>query len=122
MACTFAGDGYLKPFVTAEPEVTVTERSDADECLILASDGLWDVVTNEMACDVARACFRSNGRPEPATAQAQASGEAKASEGVSKAESDRACSDAAMLLAKLALARGSSDNVSVVVVDLRRGS
>ncbi|VAH81728.1 unnamed protein product [Triticum turgidum subsp. durum] len=116
------GDGYLKPFVTAEPEVTVTERSDADECLILASDGLWDVVTNEMACDVARACFRSNGPPEPATAQAQPSGEAKASEGVSKAESDRACSDAAMLLAKLALARGSSDNVSVVVVDLRRGS
>ncbi|KAE8797291.1 putative protein phosphatase 2C 9 [Hordeum vulgare] len=114
------GDGYLKPFVTAEPEVTVTERSDADDCLILASDGLWDVVTNEMACDVARACFRSNGPPGPP--QAQPGGEAKTSEGVSKAESDQACSDAAMLLAKLALARGSSDNVSVVVVDLRRGS
>lgn len=122
MTCTRAGDGYLKPFVTAEPEVTVTERSDADECLILASDGLWDVVTNEMACDVARACFRSNGPPEPAASQAQPSGEAKTSEGVSRAESDRACSDAAVLLAKLALARGSSDNVSVVVVDLRRGT
>ena len=60
-----AGDGYLKPFVTAEPEVTVTERTDDDECLILASDGLWDVVTNEMACDVVRACFRSNGPPSP---------------------------------------------------------
>ena len=82
-----AGDGYLKPFVTAEPEVTVAERTDEDECLILASDGLWDVVTNEMACEVVRAC-----------------------------------SDAALLLAKLALARRSSDNVSVVVVDLRRGS
>jgi len=41
--------------------------------------------------------------------------------GVSKADSDKACSDAAMLLAKLALARRSADNVSVVVVDLRRG-
>ncbi|KAM0922792.1 hypothetical protein ACQ4PT_005958 [Festuca glaucescens] len=102
------GDGYLKPFVTAEPEVTVTERSDADECLILASDGLWDVVTNEMACDVVRACFRSNGPPGAASSSA-------------KAESDKACSDAAMLLAKLALARRSSDNVSAVVVDLRRG-
>ena len=110
------GDGYLKPYVTAEPEVTVTERSDDDECLILASDGLWDVVTNEMACDVVRACFRSNGPPEPAHAE----GSSASVKGVSRAESDKACSDAAMLLAKLALARRSSDNVSVVVVDLRR--
>uniref|UniRef100_A0ACD5WJZ3 Uncharacterized protein n=1 Tax=Avena sativa TaxID=4498 RepID=A0ACD5WJZ3_AVESA len=114
------GDGYLKPFVTAEPEVTITERSDEDECLILASDGLWDVVTNEMACDVVRACFRSNGPPEPEHAEV---GTSSSANGViiSKAESDKACSDAAMLLAKLALARRSSDNVSVVVVDLRRG-
>jgi len=56
------GDGYLKPFVSSEPEVTVTERTGEDECLILASDGLWDVVTNEMACEVVRACFRSNAR------------------------------------------------------------
>ncbi|KQK10544.1 probable protein phosphatase 2C 9 [Brachypodium distachyon] len=118
------GDGYLKPFVTAEPEVTVTERADDDECLILASDGLWDVVTNEMACGVVRACFRSNGPPEPfAEAEAGNDGASSSSgKGVSKAESDKACSDAAMLLAKLALARRSSDNVSVVVVDLRRGS
>ncbi|MFS7970927.1 putative protein-serine/threonine phosphatase [Helianthus anomalus] len=34
--------------------------------------------------------------------------------------SDKACSDASMLLMKLALARRSSDNVSVLVVDLRR--
>ncbi|KAM0822175.1 hypothetical protein ACQ4PT_071668 [Festuca glaucescens] len=116
------GDGYLKPFVTSEPEVTVTERSDEDECLILASDGLWDVVTNEMACDVVRACFRSNGPPEPA-APGEGASSSSAVKGVvrSKAESDKACSDAAVLLAKLALARRSSDNVSVVVVDLRRG-
>lgn len=35
--------------------------------------------------------------------------------------SDKACSDASILLTKLALARHSTDNVSVVVVDLRRG-
>ena len=89
-----AGDGYLKPFVTAEPEVTVTERTDEDECLILASDGLWDVVSNEAACEVARACLR-RGR-------------------------EKWCAEAAALLTKLALARRSADNVSVVVVDLRR--
>nr|CAB3461275.1 unnamed protein product [Digitaria exilis] len=128
------GDGYLKPFVTAEPEVTVTERTDEDECLILASDGLWDVFSNEMACDVVRACFRSNGPPSPgsrangvmppsdAVAGREGSdGAAAAVKGVDKAESDRACADAALLLTKLALARRSSDNVSVVVVDLRRG-
>jgi protein phosphatase 2C len=111
--------------VTAEPEVTVTDRSDDDECLILASDGLWDVVTNEMACDVVRACFRSNGPPEP-NVPLGSGGEGTSSsssvKGVSRAESDKACSDAAMLLAKLALARRSSDNVSVVIVDLRRGA
>ncbi|PAN19164.1 hypothetical protein PAHAL_3G253600 [Panicum hallii] len=128
------GDGYLKPFVTAEPEVTVTESTDEDECLILASDGLWDVVTNEMACEVVRACFRSNGPPSPgarpsgvlppAAAAAAREGDdgPAAVKGVDRADSDRACSDAALLLAKLALARRSSDNVSVVVVDLRRGS
>ncbi|CAO2182367.1 unnamed protein product [Urochloa humidicola] len=124
------GDGYLKPFVSSEPEVTVTERTDEDECLILASDGLWDVVTNGMACEVVRACFRSNGPPAPAArpdgvAPAAAGADAEDGsgvvKGVSKADSDKACSDAAMLLAKLALARRSADNVSVLVVDLRRG-
>ncbi|XP_062207425.1 probable protein phosphatase 2C 9 [Phragmites australis] len=122
------GDGYLKPYVSSEPEVTVTERTNDDECLILASDGLWDVVTNEMACDVVRACFRSNGPPVPAagpkgvlpSSDAEADNGSAAVKGVSMAESDKVCSDAAMLLAKLALARRSADNVSVVVVDLRR--
>ncbi|KAK8515045.1 hypothetical protein V6N13_121995 [Hibiscus sabdariffa] len=53
------GDNYLKPFVIPEPEVTITERTSEDECLILGSDGLWDVVTNETACGVARMCLRA---------------------------------------------------------------
>ncbi|CAN6173991.1 unnamed protein product [Urochloa humidicola] len=88
------GDGYLKPYVSSVPEVTVTELGEDDECLILASDGLWDVVSNEAACEVARACLR-RGR-------------------------EKWCAEAAALLTKLALARRSADNVSVVVVDLRR--
>ena len=109
----------------------MTERTDDEECLILASDGLWDVVTNEMACEVVRACFRSNGPPAPAArargvaalpaADADAENGPAVVKGVSKEDSDKACYDAAMLLAKLALARRSADNVSVVVVDLRRG-
>ena len=99
------GDSYLKPYVIPEPEVTITDRSDGDECLILASDGLWDVVSNETACGVARMCLR-----------AQSSTTAAAAEDIP----DKACSDASILLTKLALARHSADNVSVLVVDLRR--
>ncbi|XP_059628097.1 protein phosphatase 2C 37-like [Cornus florida] len=109
------GDSYLKPYVIPEPEVTVTERTAEDECLILASDGLWDVVSNDTACNVARMCLRSQKPPSPPQSPGCDLGAAAGGE-----SSDKACSDASILLAKLALARNSADNVSVVVVDLRR--
>ncbi|KAJ6942338.1 LOW QUALITY PROTEIN: hypothetical protein NC652_008224 [Populus alba x Populus x berolinensis] len=48
------GDRYLKPCIIPDPEVMFLPRAKDDECLILASDGLWDVITNEEACEVAR--------------------------------------------------------------------
>ncbi|KAJ9539904.1 hypothetical protein OSB04_026410 [Centaurea solstitialis] len=108
------GDNYLKPYVIPEPEVTVTERTSEDECLILASDGLWDVVSNDVACSVARMCLRSQDVPSPPRSPES---ELNVARGES---SDKACSDASILLTKLALARRSTDNVSVVVVDLRK--
>ncbi|KAM4083400.1 hypothetical protein ACB094_08G053500 [Castanea mollissima] len=106
------GDNYLKPYVSCEPEVTITDRTAEDDCLILASDGLWDVVSNETACGVARMCLRGKAHAPPCSPPGA---EVAVSE-----TSDKACSDASMLLTKLALARQSPDNVSVVVVDLRR--
>ncbi|CAJ2640871.1 protein phosphatase 2C 37-like [Trifolium pratense] len=106
------GDNYLKPYVISEPEVTVTERKDEDECLILASDGLWDVVSNDTACGVVRMCLKAQKLPSPPGSPGN--------NDVTTDGSDRACSDASILLTKLALARHSSDNVSVVVIDLRR--
>ncbi|XP_010541032.1 PREDICTED: protein kinase and PP2C-like domain-containing protein [Tarenaya hassleriana] len=41
------GDDDLKPAVTAEPEITETVLSADDEFLVMASDGLWDVVKEE---------------------------------------------------------------------------
>lgn len=111
------GDNYLKPYVISEPEVTVTDRSSDDECLILATDGLWDVVSNETACGVARMCLRAQKPPSPPRFPGNDVAVAAGGE-----SSDKACSDASILLTKLALARHSSDNVSVVVVDLRRNS
>ncbi|KAK4286545.1 hypothetical protein QN277_003087 [Acacia crassicarpa] len=110
------GDNYLKPYVTCVPEVTITDRTSEDDCLILASDGLWDVVSNETACGVARMCLRGRNHA-PARPEVALEGEM---EGVVMKMSDKACSDASMLLMKLALAKHSTDNVSVLVVDLRR--
>ncbi|XP_010256813.1 PREDICTED: protein phosphatase 2C 37-like [Nelumbo nucifera] len=108
------GDNYLKPYVISEPEVTVTDRTDEDECLILASDGLWDVVSSDTACSIARMCLGGQA-PSPPVSPGN-----EVNEGVAGESSDKACSDASMLLTKLALARNSTDNVSVVVIDLRR--
>ncbi|CAB1120089.1 unnamed protein product [Ectocarpus sp. CCAP 1310/34] len=56
------GDAYLKravfsfspykegvPYITAEPEVTVVELTSKDRFLVLASDGVWEQVSNEEA-------------------------------------------------------------------------
>jgi len=102
------GDRYLKPYVIPEPDVTFRRRCPDDECLILATDGLWDVVSNEMACDIARRCLA--GRLVR-----------KRSDGLSAAAVDEnPAAMAAALLTKLAFSRGSSDNISVVVVDLKK--
>lgn len=47
------GNRLLKQFVVAEPEIQEQEIIDDLELLILASDGLWDVVPNEDAISVA---------------------------------------------------------------------
>ncbi|KAM3248074.1 putative protein phosphatase 2C 75 [Capsicum annuum] len=52
------GDNYLKPYITSEPEMTFTKREAEYECLILASDGFWDVISSEVACEVGRVSSR----------------------------------------------------------------
>ncbi|XP_047327594.1 protein phosphatase 2C 51-like [Impatiens glandulifera] len=108
------GDHYLEPFVIAEPEVIVSKRTDADEFLILASDGLWDVVTNELACRVVKSCldgrllkWRCRLDTEKKIGEVDHGGGARAQV-------------AAGLLVELAMSRGSRDNISVVVVDLNK--
>eukprot|EP01018_Ginkgo_biloba_P002786 Gb_40094 [translate_table: standard] len=100
-------DRYLKPSIISDPEVTFTQRTEEDECLILASDGLWDVLTNEEVCEVARRrlarghnsnASSSKLRDEAIHPSAQA---------------------AAEYLSRLALQRNSDDNITVVVVDLK---
>ncbi|KAL2346572.1 hypothetical protein Fmac_000572 [Flemingia macrophylla] len=102
------GDRYLKPWIIPDPEVTFLPRAKDDECLILASDGLWDVMTNEEVCDIARRRIllwhKKNGLALPA----------ERGEGI-----DPAAQAAAEYLSNRALQKGSKDNITVIVVDLK---
>ncbi|XP_010471312.1 PREDICTED: protein phosphatase 2C 16-like [Camelina sativa] len=102
------GDRYLKPYVIPEPEVTFMPRSREDECLILASDGLWDVMDNQEACEMARRRIlmwhKKNGAP-PIAERGKGT--------------DPACQAAADYLSMLAIQKGSKDNISIIVIDLK---
>ncbi|MED6120417.1 hypothetical protein PIB30_020769 [Stylosanthes scabra] len=45
------GDGKLKEHITSEPDVMIRKIDDDTDFIILASDGLWKVMTNQDACD-----------------------------------------------------------------------
>lgn len=78
------GNRLLKQYVVAEPEIQEQKIDSEFEFLIVASDGLWDVVTNEDAVSIART------EEQPQTA--------------------------ARKLTEAAFTRGSSDNITCIVV------
>ena len=82
-------------------QITILSRRPEDELLLLASDGLWDVLTNQEACSLAKRCLR-RARQRGATRHS-------------------AARIAATVLTRAAVDRGSRDNVTVVVVDLSSG-
>lgn len=49
------GRGPCEQLVSPEPEVSVMDRDEErDEFLVLACDGVWDVMSNEDLCDFVR--------------------------------------------------------------------
>ncbi|CAN7020354.1 unnamed protein product [Brassica oleracea var. botrytis] len=97
--CTLAvsraiGDEYLKKWVIAEPETRTLKIKPELEFLILASDGLWDNVTNQEAVDVVRPyCI-----------------------GVENPKTLPACKK----LAELSSRKGSLDDISVIIIQLKQ--
>lgn len=87
----------------SEADVTVYQRTESDTFVIIASDGLWDVVSNDVACEVARKCL---------------SGQVKRK--VLEEASENCAVAAATVLVELAIARGSRDNISVIVIQLQK--
>jgi protein phosphatase 1L len=94
------GDSSLKPYITAEPEICEYDIGKDDWFLILSSDGVWDVMDNEEAAHVviASSCAMEDGKL--------------------KIDTDR-FKWAARNLCEHARSCGSSDNFSVIVVDLK---
>lgn len=88
------GDGHLKQWVIAEPETKVLKIEPECEFLILASDGLWDKVTNQEAVDAVHPSCVGVGKLDPLSA----------------------CKK----LVELSLSRGSVDDTSVMIIQLDR--
>lgn len=86
------GDAHLKQWVSAEPETKLVRIQPQHELLILASDGLWDKVSNQEAVDMARPLCVGADTPEPL----------------------KACRK----LVDLSVSRGSLDDISVMLVRL----
>lgn len=86
------GDSQLKRWVIAEPETKTLFTKPDFEFLILASDGVWDKVSNQEAVDTVRPLCIGDEKPNPLSA----------------------CKE----LVNLALTRGSFDDISVMVIHL----
>ncbi|CAI0441659.1 unnamed protein product [Linum tenue] len=100
--CCNTGDRDRDRRHRVKPAVTVTERGESmGEFVVIGSKGLWDVVSNELACDIVAKCFNGGMRMRFADDT-----------------TENCASAAAAFLAELAVARGSRDNVSVIVVKL----
>ena len=112
------GDCALRPFVSCEPEVREIARSHEDRALVLATDGLWDVLSPMEVMAVVDRVLLSNNCAN-ACASACANGCANASACVNRcANANERASACATLLVSLALERQTMDNVSVVVLML----
>ncbi|KAG9047327.1 Protein phosphatase 2C 1 [Tulasnella sp. UAMH 9824] len=50
------GDSAMKEYVVGSPFTSTVEMNDADEFLIIACDGLWDVIEDQPAVELIRDC------------------------------------------------------------------
>ena len=109
------GDFHLEPYVTSEPSSTTVDLSSAEgsgpEFLIVACDGVWDVYDARGASMEVRKAVHH--------AEVKAAKKAAKDGGKQEESGSNAMDLAAGVLCDKSLGRGSTDNISVVVVDLR---
>jgi len=83
------GDRRLKKYVSAVPEIKERKLQSGDDFLILATDGVWDVLSSQEAVDVILGCGDDT-------------------------------REMARRLTETAYKRGSMDNITSLVIDLRK--
>ncbi|DAZ98127.1 TPA: hypothetical protein N0F65_003113 [Lagenidium giganteum] len=124
------GDRDARPYVCGECELKRFGRDYVkDEFIVIASDGLWDVFTSEEVVtfvhDVltgelgGRESWRSGGHVDTRVPIFEWSHQYRSDTSMIKAAQMRRKSQIANYLVQEALFRGTSDNVSVIVVWLR---
>lgn len=52
------GDSYMKDLVLGKPFTTSTQIIKDDEFMIIACDGVWDVISDTKACKIVADCFK----------------------------------------------------------------
>jgi len=97
------GDHDLKPSVSGEPDVCTYRCESSDEvvALVIASDGLWDSVEDDEVHELLTQCLRDIAPRELGVQKASAIAELREIAG--------------RTLAEKAKARGSKDNITVLV-------
>lgn len=117
------GPGSTGAGVTADPTVGRVRLGPDDDVLILASDGLWDVLSDQQACDIAGETIERvvAERRSGVVAEAEADGlglgldEVDDDEGAGpRCVLEAAASAAARALVAAALARRSMDNITAL--------
>lgn len=99
------GDKFSKPIVSAEPDIRRFRVEDDDEFIVLASDGLWDVMSSQDVVNFVHA------RLDEAKSQMIGLGKEDRAEKWKEVRDNMA-----HLIGAEALILGSADNTSVVMV------
>lgn len=107
------GDSALVPYVSCIPDINVQEIDPDDEFLVLATDGLWDTLAPEGIS----ATDRNSGYLSTPTMVSKQLEESK--EIVRIVQSSSGPSAASKKLVEYAYNKGSTDNISVVVIFLK---
>jgi serine/threonine protein phosphatase PrpC len=107
--------GITAPLVSCTPQMKTRELSPRDRLLILATDGLWDVMTDAQAMKLACESMRRarEGASSPAVAPVNMAPDLSPDE-----MRHRAASAAAQALVHRAMELGSLDNVTVLVASI----
>lgn len=101
--------------VSCLPDVVIRERGPADQVLVLASDGVWDVLGNQ---DVVTFIAEYLPRQRDMSTQGGGGRSSTGGNGGRKPAMAMAMTEAARAVVELSLRQGSSDNISVAIARL----